>query len=393
MKKTILLSLSFLAQSNFAFAVDFQEIANKWQSGWYEEVGALVADAAAQKNADHRALYYKARALLFTRHLEEAQDWAEKAVKAAPDSSTYWAQLGAAKAFRIQEKPLRGITMARSCKKDFEKAVKLDPTNLESLWALMRFHMHAPGLVGGSKDKAWELADKIMALNPAQGHQALAQLHVHLDEDPIKAQADNRAAVAADPTNAKICFDIGQSLMNRGLSEEALEYYHLGAEREKDTADGLVKLAGAYLRIQDLDRAEDYLKQALIADPNEITASLGLGEILRYRGQVDEAIASFRALLDEHPDFPPVRYHLGQALVQAEQNIPEAVSLLQSYLDTRLNMAWPSRSKANWQLALAQEKMGSYDRAWASITLAKELSWGGDHLDSDMQRLEFMAKD
>ncbi len=393
MKLLLLFTVLFLMPFSPALALDFTEIEAKWQSGWYEEVGALVADAAAEKNADHRALYYKARALLFTRHLEEAQDWAEKAAKAAPDSSTYWAQLGAAKAFRIQEKPMRGITLGRSCKKDFEKAVKLDPTNLESLWALMRFHMHAPGIVGGNKDKAWEMADKIMALNPAQGHQALAQLHVHLDEDPVKAQADNRAAAAADPTNAKICFDIGQSLLNRGLRDEALEFYHLGAEREKDTADGLVKLASAYLRLQEWDRAEDHLRQALIADPGEITASLGLGEILRSRGHADEAIAHFRAILDEHPDFPPTRFHLGQALVQADQDIPEAVSLLQSYLDTQLNIAWPSRSKANWQLALAQEKMGSYDRAWESITLAKELSWGGDHLDSDMQRLEFMAKD
>nr|MEE4268467.1 tetratricopeptide repeat protein [Candidatus Krumholzibacteria bacterium] len=393
MKILSLLTILFLCTISPAQALDFNDIEAKWQSGWYEEVGALVADAAAQKNADHRALYFKARALLFTRHLEEAQDWAEKAAKAAPDSATYWAQLGAAKAFRIQEKPMRGITLGRSCKKDFEKAVKLDPTNLESLWALMRFNMHAPGIVGGNKDKAWEMADKIMALNPAQGHQALAQLHVHLDEDPVKAQADNRAAAAADPTNAKICFDIGQSLLNRGLRDEALEFYHLGAEREKNTAEGLVKLAGAYMRIQDLDRAEDYLRQAQATAPEELSATLWLGEILRYRGHAEEAIAHFRAILNEHPDYVPARFHLGQALVQANRDIPEAAELLQSYLDTQLNMAWPSRSKANWQLALAQEKMGSFDRAWESITLAKELSWGGDHLDSDMQRLEFMAKD
>lgn len=393
MKKIILFSIVMIAQSAVALALDYSELSAKWEAGWYEQIGADVADAAAQKNPDHRALYYKARALLFTKQLEEAQKWAEKAVKAAPDSASYWAQLGAAKAFRIREKPLRGITLGRSCKKDFEKAVQIDPTHLESLWALMRFHMHAPGIVGGNKDKAWELAEAIMALNPAQGHQARGQLYLQLDKSMDQALAENRAAVAVDPANFKICYEIASSLLNGGHSEEALEFFRLGAQCDPDVAAGLVKLAGVHLRLGDLDQARLNYRKALAADPEEISASLGEGEILLATGQYDAAEAHFRAVLADHPDYLPTRYYLAKALNEADRSHEEAAELLNSYLASHLNFFWPSRAKATWQLALAQEKLGDYDGAYESIVLAQDLSWGSDQMNRDADRLEFMAKD
>ena len=395
MKVTLILLpvlLCFAAQAHSQTG-SLAQINTLIEQGWCEQANQELDRHLAGKNPDHQALFLKAKANLYLGQLEEAQEWGEKAVDAAPDSAEYWAQLGTIKAFRVRRSPMKGITLGRSSRKNYEKALELDPRNLNALQSLMMFRLYAPGIVGGDKDKAREMAEQIMAVNPAQGHVARAQILSRLDHDEEKVRQEMNAAVAANPDDPELCYNLARTLIRQEQGEDALRYYKLGQTRDPDPAHGFDQLGGAYLQLRRFDEAQAIFEEMLAADPASTLAQLGLGRVLMARDKYEEAGTLFRALMASHPEYGPARYHLAFILISMDKEPKQAVTLLREYLDGNLNLYWPSRSLANWQLALALENLDQYDEAWESISLALELSRGNDQMKRDAKRLEFMAKD
>ena len=65
--------------------------------------------------------------------------------------------------------------MARRIKSEFDKAVELDPTSIDARHGLIQFYSQAPGVMGGSMDKAKEQAREIEKLNAMRGHFEMAR--------------------------------------------------------------------------------------------------------------------------------------------------------------------------------------------------------------------------
>lgn len=61
---------------------------------------------------------------------------------------------------------------ASKTKDEFEKAVALNPKYVEARFGLVQFYASAPGIMGGSYDKAFEQAKEIKAIDPIVGHRA-----------------------------------------------------------------------------------------------------------------------------------------------------------------------------------------------------------------------------
>lgn len=58
----------------------------------------------------------------------------------------------------------------------FEKAIKYDPDHIEARWALAQVYIELPGILGGSREKAWSYTDELMEISPVDGY--LAKGHV-----------------------------------------------------------------------------------------------------------------------------------------------------------------------------------------------------------------------
>lgn len=390
---TQIIPLLLIASVSLAESSDLAIVQENVDAGWYEAANTMLDPLVNSKSADPQAYYLKAKVLLFLRELDEAQDWAEKSVKAAPDSSRYWSQLGTIKAFRIRKSPMKGVTLGRSTKKNYEKGVEIDPTNLEALWSLLRFNMYAPGIAGGNKDKARQMAEEILAVDRAQGHLARAEILRRLDDDLEKSRMELAKATAVDPTNANLCYEIGRSLMAEGNPQVALEYYQLGAERDPIPAAGQVRLGKIFLRLGMYPEAEGAFQNAQ-SDPEQVLpAEIGVGHILAATGQPEKSLAKFRQLAQAHPDYLPLNYHLAQSILANGGPSEEARDLLQSYLESSLNYFWPSRAQGNWQLALALEDLGEFNLAYEAITYAMENGPEVEAMKRDAKRMEFMAID
>ncbi|HEY9137822.1 MAG TPA: hypothetical protein VIM67_06075, partial [Terriglobus sp.] len=95
----------------------------------------------------------------------------EAAAKAAPNNSTYALELARVYGDKADHSgAFTGMRMVGKIRGSFERAVRLDPSNVEALSDLGQFYVEAPGIAGGGTDKARDLVEKLKPLSPARSH-------------------------------------------------------------------------------------------------------------------------------------------------------------------------------------------------------------------------------
>src|SRR5271168_2364085 len=127
----------------------------------------------------------------------------EKAVSLAPDNGLYHLWLGriyGEKADRVSF--LTAAGMAKKVRSEFEHAVEFSPDNWEARTDLAEFYLEAPGIIGGSKDKARAQAELIEVLNPGVAHWVKARI-AERNKDNAAAEQEYRAAITASQGGAR----------------------------------------------------------------------------------------------------------------------------------------------------------------------------------------------
>jgi tetratricopeptide (TPR) repeat protein len=66
----------------------------------------------------------------------------------------------------------RRVSLARHTRDEFERAVELDPNDLDARWALVQYYALAPGYLGGSEQKARQQAEEIAKRDASFGKRA-----------------------------------------------------------------------------------------------------------------------------------------------------------------------------------------------------------------------------
>jgi len=69
--------------------------------------------------------------------------------------------------------------LAPKMKSAWEKAIALDPKNLDARTSLIQYYLQAPGFMGGSVEKAKEVAGQVLKLKPAEGHRQLGNIYLN----------------------------------------------------------------------------------------------------------------------------------------------------------------------------------------------------------------------
>lgn len=142
------------------------------------EAQAAFEKLAAAHPADPEVNFALGELALRRNEPEKAAPYFEKCVAAAPTSSRYHRRLGdsygshAAKA-SVFSKP----GLAKKCLAAYEKAVALDPSDIDARFSVFEFYRQAPALFGGGVDKATATAEAIKKLDATRGHYAFATLY------------------------------------------------------------------------------------------------------------------------------------------------------------------------------------------------------------------------
>lgn len=120
-----------------------------------------------------------------------------------------------------------------------------------------------------------------------------------------EAEAHFRRALDADPAAFEPLVNLGGVLLNLGRPGEALDYNQQAAARRPNDALANSQLGLSYLELNDPDRAEKYLREAVRLDPAHFShPQLALAQIYMKRGDRSAALAALRSFLEQHPDAP-----------------------------------------------------------------------------------------
>jgi tetratricopeptide (TPR) repeat protein len=227
----------------------------------YKEAIALLRQANPQ---DSRALELLGRCYLMEADYRKATEVLERAVALDPGSSAANLWLGRAYGRRAETSfPFGAIGLAHKARQSFEKAVQLDPRNLDAVDDLFEFYVDAPAFAGGGVGKARGLLPVIARNNPGQYDFANARIALASKEYPA-AEALLRRAVMLAPHEIERLLDLAKFLSSRGRFDESESAFRQAEEIEPAAPRILFARAESYVHAKrNLDQARDLLRRYL----------------------------------------------------------------------------------------------------------------------------------
>lgn len=233
----------------------------------------------------------------------------EKAVKLEPERAELHHLLGQAYGSNINNVgTLSKLSYAGKIRRAFETAVELNPDYIDARTGVMQYYLQAPGMAGGSVDKAREQAAAIARLHPGRGHLARGMLlnHEGKKDEAIKAY---RKAVEVAPEYAPARLSLGLALHQMEKLEEAFEVFQTMQQELPDAGQGWYQFGRlALLSGERMEEGEAALRHYLSLPrregmPEPKFAHLRLGQLLAKRGDRDGARSEIGKAIQLDPRF------------------------------------------------------------------------------------------
>jgi len=326
------------------------------QSGHWKRARAILEPRVKAHPQDPRACYLLAEVKMSFRDLDGALPLAQHAVDLDSRNSDFHLKLGqvfgemAAQASIFSAGPL-----AMKFRKEVEVALELDSRNLDALDSMMQFKFQAPPLMGGNKDEAQTLAERITRLDASEGYLSHAKL-AELANNPAQEEAYYSKAVQANPKN----------------------YSALTARAKFYSQAPHAKYAEA---------ARD-AQQALQLDPGQITAQWVLARVYAVQERWADLEQTLAAAENNVQDDLRPNYEAAQALLEIGKELPRAESYAKKYLSQEPEGDEPDSADAHRLLGLIFEREGRRADAHAEIQSALRLRPNFKAAKDDLKRLD-----
>ena len=196
---------------------------------------------------------------------------------------------------------------ASKVKDEFDKAVALNPKYVEARYGLVQVYAAAPGIMGGSFEKAFEQAKEIKALDPVIGHRAYAFIYTQ-QKKPDLAKKEYTDAIREQPDSAKAHSYLGQYLVNTEKDyPAAFAEFEAALKLDPNYMPAFYQIGrAAGLANTNLARGEEALKKYLAYTPKEneptpASAHTFLGAVYEKEGKKAEAKQAYEAALKLNP--------------------------------------------------------------------------------------------
>jgi hypothetical protein len=324
-----------------------------------------VESALRNNPRDRYALIAKSKVEMAFNHLDAAVDAAQAAATVDDTSAPAHAQLACAVGWRIASSSVslfQKIKAAWWFKKEVDRALQLDPDNVEALTYLSEYYWYLPGIAGGSRKRGEELADKIVTLDPAKGY-------------GLKA---NYAGDEADKAN-------------RSAAVEAV--WRQAVAARPSSYDAHVGLGSAYF----LDGAGDKLglaeaeaNRAIALDGGRVGGYRLLAAIYAKANRWSDLDAVIRRARDAVPDDLSPQFQAARRILIGKKDgqWARAEEYMRGYLAAPVEGGEPSVAVGHWMLGLVLEKEGLKAEAVQEVQTAVNLDSSLEGAKRDLRRME-----
>jgi tetratricopeptide (TPR) repeat protein len=282
-----------------------------FDAGKYREAKGVFEPALKTNARDAAAAFYLGRIAFEELRTDRAVDYFETAAKLDPKNATYYLWLGRAYGREAQDaNVLRQPGLAKKTKAAWERAIELDPENLDARSDLIQYYVQAPGFLVGSTPKAFEQAEEIRKRNALRGSLELGALYER-EKKPSDAEKAYLEAAKEKSDRHVGEYRLGLFYQNTGAFDKAFEVFEslIAAYPSEFGALFQIGKTGA-LSGQRLERAAEALEAYLQTTPGRNDPSLAaahwrLGMVHERRRDRQRARAEYQTALRLDPTFKP----------------------------------------------------------------------------------------
>jgi tetratricopeptide (TPR) repeat protein len=188
---------------------------------------------------------------------------------------------------------------------------------------------------------------KAVELNPKNA-EALCNLGTSLSDKGMLQEAETaiRKALELKPNDKEIRLNLGIVLSRRRRLREAAQHYRKALEIDPKFVKAHANLASVLTETGEVDQAAEAYRKLLSLEPRDAHAHFELGRLLLGRNELQEAEDHFAAAIKSQPEVPNAYYYMGRALWlrgQASEGIKyfqRAVEIGPKYVPALNSLAW-----------------------------------------------------
>lgn len=261
-----------------------------------------VLEKVDEDDADYAAAqYYLGRIAFDQKNYDDASDHFEEATEAKNgEKSEYYMWLGDTYGTIAGEaNVIKQGMLAPKMKNAWEKSIALDSKNLGSRLSLIQFYTQAPGFMGGSIDKAKEMANQIMAFNPVQGHRSMGNLYLK-EKNTAEAEKEYKEMVRLDPNLLPL---LGNFYVNEKQHDKAFALFDEQLKKNPQDMLSTYQLGKtSAVSGQRLDDGEQAMMRYLAYtpkqnEPSHAGANMRLAQIYEKKGKKTDAKQRYETAL------------------------------------------------------------------------------------------------
>jgi tetratricopeptide (TPR) repeat protein len=216
-----LLTSALQAEDSPAFA----SAVTLYQSRQYPEARTAFQILSTDEPQNAAVRYYLGRIAMKRNDTDDAMLQFEKAVELDPNQSDYYMELGSAYGDAAKKASLVAqMGFAKKCRFALEKAVMLNPRNLDARQGLVDYYRQAPSFLGGGITKAYAQATEIRQHDLERGTLILGQLYF-MDRRFEEAIDLALELIAEEPDNYIGHYSIGRIAAESGTQMEVGEQH------------------------------------------------------------------------------------------------------------------------------------------------------------------------
>jgi tetratricopeptide (TPR) repeat protein len=342
MRGKALTALAFLCLLAVTYATSqskFEDAVRFYNDGKAEQSKALFLEAVNENPRNAEAYYYLGLVSINSDY-EGAIEYLEKAVALTANDAKYHLMLGNAYGLKAQRAGIFSkLGAASDCKEQYLTAVSLDPKYTDARRSLMEFYLQAPGIIGGSVEKAAAQSDTIKTYDPYAGYLAEARVHEYRKE---KTQQEEcyRKAIAIDPK---------QLAAYRGLWILSMS--------DNNAA-----------------KADEVFKKAVVAVDNKSDLYYWAGLYFVEKNDFAKARGMLQKALEKDPENTLVYYQLGKVDLLSGTNLDQGLARFRKFINAPHMKNAPGPEYAYWRMGMIYEKLGNADSARIAYRKSLELN-------------------
>jgi cytochrome c-type biogenesis protein CcmH/NrfG len=301
----LLLITSFLYSSSYSYssnASGADSAKDMLSAGRIDDAIAELNGRLSTAPADAESSNLLCRAYFELDDWDRAERSCKKAASLDPDNSRFHLWLGRVYGEKADRSNfLSAASLAGKVRGEFERAVELNPKDIEARLDLAEFYLEAPGVVGGGEQKARDQAQDIAAVSPGREHWIYARI-AEKKKDTVAAEREYHQYIDLSKGDAEAWLNLALFLRRQKRFDDMEQAIVKLSQAPLPKPDVLVEAAGILYRAgRRYPFATELLHRYLASGPVEAAPAFKahylLGMLLEKQGDKAGAAQEYRASL------------------------------------------------------------------------------------------------